>query len=127
VADFHGVAAIAEQAFKLTGNTQSAPTNLYKARPLNGVWATGPYLHNGSVPSLAELLKPDSDRVQEFYVGSWVFDPVNVGITSVPEEGGIGMFLFKTSSVGNSNAGHNFGTTLTAQQKRQLIEYLKSL
>jgi hypothetical protein len=58
------------------------------------------------VPSLAELLKQDSDRVKEFYVGSWVFDPVNVGITSVAEVGGVPMFLFKTSITGNSNAGH---------------------
>ena len=125
--DFHGTAALLKQSFQVTGNTQTAPTNLYKARPLNGIWATGPYLHNGSVQSLAELLKQDSDRVKEFYVGSWVFDPVNVGITSVPEEGGVPMFLFKTSVTGNSNAGHNFGTTLTAEQKKQLIEYLKSL
>jgi hypothetical protein len=116
-----------KQSFQVTGNATTAPTNPYKARPLNGIWATGPYLHNGSVPSLTELLKPDSDRVKEFYVGSWIFDPVNVGITSVPTEGGGPMFLFKTSTVGNSNAGHNFGTTLTAEQKKQLIEYLKSL
>jgi mono/diheme cytochrome c family protein len=127
LAGFHGVAALAKQAFQVSGNTQTAPTNLYKARPLNGIWATGPYLHNGSVPSLAELLKQDADRVKEFYVGSWVLDPVNVGITSVAEEGGVPMFLFSTSIVGNSNTGHNFGTTLTADQKKQLIEYLKSL
>jgi hypothetical protein len=126
--DFHGTAVLLKQAFQVTGNAAAAaPSNLYKARPLNGVWATAPYLHNGSVPSLVELLKQDTDRVKEFYVGSWVFDPVNVGVTSVAEEGGVPMFLFKTSIVGNSNAGHNFGTTLTAEQKKQLIEYLKSL
>jgi hypothetical protein len=50
-----------------------------------------------------------------------------VGITSVPEEGGVKHFLFKTTLKGNSNAGHNFGTNLTPEQKKQLIEYVKTL
>ena len=127
VADFHATASQITQAYKLTGNTQPPATNNYKARPLNGIWATGPFLHNGSVPTLAELLKTDSERVKEFYVGSWVLDPVNVGITSVPEEGGVKLYLFKTNLEGNSNAGHNYGTSLSAEQKRQLIEYIKTL
>ncbi len=127
VEDYEGTAELLEQAYKLTGNQPTSFSNKYKARPHNGVWATGPFLHNGSVPTLTELLKKDTERVKEFYVGSWTFDATNVGITSVPEEGGVKHFLFKTTLKGNSNAGHNFGTNLTPEQKKQLIEYVKTL
>jgi mono/diheme cytochrome c family protein len=127
IADFHATATQITQAYKLTGNTQPPETNNYKARPLNGIWATGPFLHNGSVPTLAELLTTDSKRVKEFYVGSWLLDTKNVGITSLPQENGVKLYLFKTNLEGNSNAGHNYGTDLTAEQKRQLIEFLKTL
>lgn len=102
----------------------------YKARPLNGIWTAAPYLHNGSVPNLYQLLLPASERVQTFYIGSWEFDPVDVGYVSdnVP-----GAFLFNTRLPGNSNAGHEYGTgydglpRLQETQIRALIEYLKSL
>jgi mono/diheme cytochrome c family protein len=127
VVDFQTAASAVKQALQLTGNTNRPPTNNYKARPLNGIWATGPYLHNGSVLNLTELLKQDKDRVKEFYVGSWVLDPVNVGVTSVAEEGGVPLYLYKTNLTGNTNTGHNFGTDLTADQKKQLIEYINTL
>jgi len=127
VADFHATSSQLVQAYKLTGNSQPPPTNNYKARPLNGIWATAPFLHNGSVPTLAELLKPDAERVKQFYVGSWRLDTANVGITSVPDEDGVQLYLFKTNLEGNSNAGHDYGTNLSADQKRQLIEYIKTL
>jgi hypothetical protein len=100
----------------------------YKARPLNGIWATAPYLHNGSVPNLWELLKPESapeaaDRRKPiFFVGNREFDPVDVGYRSDS-----GTFEFDTSLPGNSNAGHEFGTNLPSEQRRELLEYLKSL
>lgn len=94
----------------------------YKARPLNGIWATAPYLHNGSVPTLAELLKPAADRVESFHVGSQEFDPVNVGIRDDPSQP-----LFDTAVEGNSNMGHEFGADLSDDQRRDLLEYLKSL
>lgn len=94
----------------------------YKARPLNGIWATAPYLHNGSVPNLAELLKTPDTRVTSFFVGSWDFDGVNVG-----QDTSKGPFRFDTTEPGNSNAGHPAGTKLTADQKKALIEYLKTL
>jgi hypothetical protein len=93
----------------------------YKARPLNGVWATAPYLHNGSVPTLAALLTPPAER-KAFHVGSRRFDPVNVGYVSDPEHP-----LFDPREHGNSNLGHDFGTDLTTPEKLDLIEYLKSL
>jgi mono/diheme cytochrome c family protein len=127
VEDYQGTAKFVKQAYKLSGNQPTSFSNEYKARPHNGIWATGPFLHNGSVPTLAELLKKDTERVKEFYVGSWTFDATNVGITSVSEEGGVKHFLFKTTLKGNSNAGHNFGTNLTPEQKKQLIEYVKTL
>lgn len=94
----------------------------YRGRPLNGIWATAPYLHNGSVPNLWQLLQ--AQRVQEFYVGSRKFDPVNVGFESGPSPGA---FKLDTRLAGNSNAGHTYGTQLTDAQKWDLIEFLKSL
>ncbi|HEX8155125.1 MAG TPA: di-heme-cytochrome C peroxidase, partial [Thermoanaerobaculia bacterium] len=72
-----------------------APTAAYryKARPLDGIWATAPYLHNGSVPTLRDLLLPPAQRPKTFYVGSREFDPVNVGFETTP---GPRRFLFDT-------------------------------
>lgn len=94
----------------------------YKARPLNGVWATAPYLHNGSVPTLVELLKPAAERKATFHIGSQEFDPINVGFLDDPR-----FPIFDTSQIGNSNAGHEFGAALSEAEKGDLIEYLKSL
>jgi hypothetical protein len=97
----------------------------YRARPLNGMWATAPYLHNGSVPDMMELLKPAAQRPATFYVGDWEFDPERLGFewrSPFP-----GAFEFKTSAVGNSNAGHEHGMQLSDGDKRALIEYLKTL
>ncbi len=54
----------------------------YKARPLNGIWATPPYLHNGSVPNLYALLSPVAERPKRFYLGNREYDPVNVGYST---------------------------------------------
>lgn len=96
----------------------------YKPRPLNGIWATAPYLHNGSIPSLAELLKAPADRVKKFYVGTREFDPVLVGFRTDP---GPDTTEFDTSLDGNHNTGHGWVADLTDQQRRQLLEYLKTL
>jgi hypothetical protein len=96
----------------------------YKGRSLNGIWATAPYLHNGSVPNLWELLKLPAQRVQQFYVGSRELDPVKVGFETAQSPFST---LLDTRLPGNSNAGHNFGATLSDEQKWALIEYLKSL
>jgi mono/diheme cytochrome c family protein len=96
----------------------------YRGRPLDGIWATAPYLHNGSVPNLWQLLQPEGQRVAEFYVGSRKLDPVNVGFDTAPSAD---TFKLDTSLPGNSNAGHTFGTKLTDAQKWDLIEYMKSL
>ena len=76
----------------------------WKAAPRDGVWATPPFLHNGSVPNLYEMLIPASQRTKKFYVGR-DFDPVKVGVDT---SGNSGTFLMDTSLLGNSNAGHSF-------------------
>lgn len=96
----------------------------YKARPLNGIWATAPYLHNGSVPNLWQLLQPEAQRVKQFYVGSRELDPVNVGFDSAKADG---RFLFDATLPANSNAGHIYGTQLSDADKWALVEYLKTL
>lgn len=94
----------------------------YKARPLNGIWATAPYLHNGSIPSMVELMKPWAQRCKTFHVGSREFDPVNVGFQNDKNQP-----KFDTEVEGNSNKGHEYGADLCETQRRDLLEYLKSL
>ncbi|NQZ57608.1 MAG: hypothetical protein HRT88_09120, partial [Lentisphaeraceae bacterium] len=85
-------------------------------------WATAPYLHNGSVPNLHQLLLPVEKRDNIFYVGSREFDPEKVGFTSSE-----GRFRYETSREGNSNSGHEYGTKLKSDERQQLLEYLKTL
>lgn len=96
----------------------------YKARPLEGIWATAPYLHNGSVPNLMELLTRPELRVPQFSVGSREFDFTNVGFASSL---GTGSFVFDTSIPGNRNTGHEYGIDLNVEEKKDLIEFLKKL
>jgi hypothetical protein len=99
------------------------PRVAYKGRPMDGVWATAPYLHNGSVPNLWQLLQPENERIKSFYI-STAFDPVNVGFDTARSTGS---FEFDTTLPGNSNAGHTYGTKLTDAEKWDLIEFMKSL
>jgi hypothetical protein len=100
---------------------------MYKARPLNGIWSSAPYLHNGSVPTLRDMLRTPEERPKEFYVGSRKYDAVNIGFQSMPSENGLTYYRYDTSVPGNLNSGHRFGSDLTDEQKLQLIEYLKTL
>ncbi|MDA1190129.1 MAG: di-heme-cytochrome C peroxidase [Candidatus Poribacteria bacterium] len=97
---------------------------VYKARPLAGIWATAPYLHNGSVPNLYQLLLPSVDRDTTFYLGSRQFDPKNVGFDTSREKG---LWQFDTSLEGNRNTGHEYGTSLSDSQRWDLVEFLKTL
>jgi hypothetical protein len=106
----------------------------YVARPLSGVWGRAPYLHNGSVPTLDDLLKPVSQRPWVFPVGHSEYDPVKVGYVSsfakVPAEQRTNVFLFDTRLKGNSNSGHEgkaYGTELNDHDRRALLTYLKGL
>jgi hypothetical protein len=109
------------------------PLGVYKAAPRDGVWATPPFLHNGSVPNLYEMLIPAKERTRKFYLGR-EFDPVKVGLDT---SGKSGTFVLDTTLRGNSNAGHSFedgprgngvlGPLLTDEQRWALVEYLKSI
>ena len=98
--------------------------NYYKARSLTGIWAAAPYLHNGSVLTLEELLSPVSERRKSFYVGDRNLDIERVGLISSEGEN---RSLFDTTLIGNSNSGHLYGTKLSKSEKHSLLEYLKSL
>jgi hypothetical protein len=109
------------------------PIAVYKAAPRDGVWATPPFMHNGSVPNLYEMLLPAKQRSKKFYIGR-EFDPIKVGLDT---SGKSGAFLYDTSLPGNSNAGHSFengprgngvvGPLLTEAQRWAIVEYLKSI
>ncbi len=106
----------------------------YKARPLAGVWATAPFLHNGSVPSIYQLLSPQDERATTFYKGTFEFDPQHLGYRT---EAFNNAFLFDTQITGNHNSGHEFragklgngviGRGLQPQERWALLEYLKVL
>jgi len=99
----------------------------YVALALDGVWARSPYLHNGSVPSLQDLLESPEKRAKVFYRGYDVYDPNKVGFVSTgPEAEKVG-FRYDTSVTGNGNGGHIYGTDLPGEDKKALIEYLKTL
>jgi hypothetical protein len=124
---------------ELNGQRDAALRLAYKARPLSGIWATAPYLHNGSVRNLYQLLSPAAEREVSFHLGSKEFDPVNVGYVNEKLTGG---FVMDTTLSGNHNTGHEFrdakpgegewvkgvlGPALTHDERLALIEYLKSL
>lgn len=102
----------------------------YANMPLDGIWLRAPYLHNGSVPTLRDLLEPAMARPSRFYRGNDVYDTERAGfVTDVAEHGGHHYFAYDTSLPGNSNAGHEgerYGTELPAADKHALVEYLKT-
>jgi hypothetical protein len=99
----------------------------YQSMPLDGLWLRAPYLHNGSVPNLRELLEPVEKRAGAFYRGNDLFDPVNVGYkTNLPSAKHLG-WLLNTRERGNSNWGHTYGIDLGPSDKDALLEYLKTL
>ncbi len=126
-------------------------TDGYANMPLDGIWLRAPYLHNGSVPTLWDLLKPPAERPGVFYRGYDVYDPVNVGFESraerIPADRHGDLFCFQARPAGagecakmpnnngtctanqckgNWNGGHAYGTNLDVTEKRVLIEYLKT-
>jgi hypothetical protein len=101
-------------------------TNGYVAVPLDGVWLRAPYLHNGSVPSLEELLEPPDRRRASFYRGYDLYDRNRTGFVSEGEAARRAGTLYDTQRPGNGNGGHLYGTQLSAADKRALIEFLKT-
>jgi len=110
--------------------TDPSPVVAYESRVLQGIWATAPYLHNGSVPTLAALLEPVQNRPTEFMIGP-AYDPEKVGLAVEQTKFD---FVLKTTDCeganiesGNSRCGHEFGTKLSKEEKEALLEYLKDL
>lgn len=101
-------------------------TGGYVAMPLVGTWLNAPYLHNGSVPTLSDLLNSPEQRPRRFYRGYDVIDPAAVGFVAddaAVREGE----LYETDKPGNGADGHRYGTGLSPAAKKALIEFLKTL
>ena len=106
----------------------------YKARPLDGIWATPPFLHNGSAPNLYDVLATEEERPKKFALGTHEFDTKKLGYVTTAFEGAT---IFDTSLPGNSNTGHEFadkpkgpgviGPRLSEDERFALIEFLKTL
>jgi hypothetical protein len=107
--------------------TRFRKTHGYANHPLDGIWARAPYLHNGSVPTLRDLLDAPERRPQSFFRGYDVFDQQKVGFVSdVAEENGRRFSRYDTTVPGNGNGGHVYGTTLTDDEKAAIVEYMKT-
>jgi hypothetical protein len=101
------------------------PYGPYAARPLYGIWAAAPYLHNGSVPTLYHLLLPPDQRPKTFVLGAREYDPVKLGFV-VDTACSAQDCLVDTSETGNGNGGHLWGTDLAESDRMALLEYLKT-
>jgi hypothetical protein len=105
---------------------------VYRAKTLKGIWATAPYLHNGSVPSIFDLLQPASARPTSFKLGTKEYDPVKLGyVTDGPRfltPPGMEIFTYDTRRIGNWNSGHEwwFYTDLDDEARYDIIEFLKT-
>lgn len=103
----------------------------YANQPLDGIWARSPYLHNGSVPTLRDLLEPVRNRPAKWYRGSDILDTGKVGYRSDGYGSALAdLFLYDTSVPGNSNSGHQgriYGTELSPVDKDAMVEYMKTL
>lgn len=99
----------------------------YNAVYLDGLWLRAPYLHNGSVPTLRDMLKPPAQRPTMFWRGYDLYDPVSVGFVTTGERAQEVGTRHDVSQRSNSNMGHTFGTVLPDAEKDQLLEYLKTL
>jgi hypothetical protein len=107
--------------------THFRKTRGYANQPLDGIWLRGPYLHNGSVPTLRALLDPPDRRPNVFYRGYDLFDRDGVGfVWNVKEADGRAFFEYNTALPGNGNGGHLYGTNLSESDKQAIVEYLKT-
>lgn len=118
-----------QQKYNATWNVETFnKQNGYVGEPLDGIWLRAPYLHNGSIPNLNALLERPEQRPKTFYRGNDVVDGTNVGfVSNVPSYGVRTFFLYDTQRAGNANTGHDYGTALGGDDKRALVEYMKTL
>lgn len=105
---------------------------VYASKPLAGAWATAPYLHNNSVPTLFDLLHFAKDRPKKFMTGQREYDPVKLGIQIDPAKYTVPFdlkpFEFDTRIAGNWNTGHEwwFYEDLNDEMRYDIIEYIKT-
>jgi mono/diheme cytochrome c family protein len=99
----------------------------YLSRPLTGAWLLGPYLHNGSVPSMADLIETPERRPAAFFRGYDLIDRERVGFVSSGAEAQRQGERFDIGVPGNGNGGHLYGTDLSEADKQALLEFLKTL
>jgi mono/diheme cytochrome c family protein len=104
-----------------------APLIGYNAQYLDGIWLRAPYLHNGSVPTLRDLLEPVDKRPKVFFRGYDLYDSVRGGFVSTGADAEREGTRFDVSQRGSGNGGHTFGVTLPDADKDALVEYLKTL
>lgn len=123
-----------EGAFPMSGSdnaprlTAATPECKYESRVLEGIWAAAPYLHNGSVPTLADLLETPDNRPASFVPGpAYDIDKVGMAADQTKFDHVIETTGCDDLASGNSRCGHDYGTDLDADQKTALLEYLKSL
>ncbi len=107
--------------------THFSKTDGYANQPLDGVWARAPYLHNGSVPTLQDLLEEPAKRPRQFVRGYDVYDQQKVGFVYDKAGARSAGSAYDTTIPGNGNGGHLWGTTLSEDQKQDLIEFMKTL
>jgi RoxA-like, cytochrome c-like/Cytochrome c len=119
----HGDAQEHSHRFKRFHKTEG-----YANTPLDGIWLRAPYLHNGSVPTLRDLLNPVEQRPSVFFRGNDEYDPRELGFKwqSATRPDGRAYFRYDTNDTGNSNKGHEYGTGLSDDEKDALIEHLKT-
>ncbi len=122
--DAHGVTAEELASIERSDNPAWGVTHAYHARALDGIWASPPYLHNGSVPSIWDLLQPADTRPKQFHVGREL-DPGKVGIDTDGQ--GKDAWVFNTRLAGNANTDHAYGVDLRDEDKWALVEFLKTL
>lgn len=107
--------------------THFRETNGYVNKYMDGLWARAPFLHNGSVPTMRDLLNRSENRPKQFYAGYDVYDQRNLGFVSSGPGAEANGHLFDTTLRGNSNSGHEYATDLGDSDKDALIEYMKTL
>ena len=113
-------------------STEPAQLESYKSRPLHGIWATPPFLHNGSVRTVYQVISPRSERQRSFWSGTKEYDPVHMGYIDADVPGAVRL---DTQVTGNDNVGHEFtagcqkngviGHLLAPDERLAIIEYLK--
>ncbi len=120
----HLVAGAAAQYPRLPPPPPAPPArDAYRALPLAGIWANAPFLHDGAVANLWQLLTPPDQRAARFSLAPGDYDPAEVGLSTAATAPP----LFEATGPGNAATGHDYGTALPEPVRRDLLEYLKTL